>query len=121
MDQAEDEAMVQILENGNVGSLRISAHTGLGLDKLVESVRAQMRSGSVRVRVTVDAADGRTLALLDRCAQIHERQYGDRTVEMDLSIGRADLARLRNGDGLIEVLDDATAATPDAAEPRNSL
>jgi GTPase len=104
IDAAEDEALIQVMENDAGEALRTSARTGLGLDRLVEFVREKMRADNVRVTVRVDAGDGRTLSLLDRLADVHGRVYGAQTVEMDLSISKADLDRLRSGDNAFEVL-----------------
>ncbi|MBN1347607.1 MAG: GTPase HflX [Phycisphaerae bacterium] len=113
IDVVGDEALVQILENGTEDSLRISARSGLGLDKLVEFVRERMLGHRVRVTVTVDAADGRTLSQLDRLAEIHQREYDDRTVRIELSIGQADLAKLRSGGGTLAVLEPTESVSAD--------
>jgi len=105
IDMTDDEALVQILEKNAAASLRISARTGMGLDELVEFVRGQMSCDNVRVAIEVDAADGRTLSLLDRCGRIHRREYRDRAARLDVSISRADLARLCSGGGAIRVLE----------------
>jgi len=105
IDAADDEALVQVLEKDTAASLRISARTGAGLDELVESVRGQMSCDNVRVAIEVDAADGRTLSLLDRCGRIHRREYRDRAARLDVSISRADLARLCSGGDAIRVLE----------------
>ena len=115
VDVAEDEALIQILENGDREVMRVSGRTGLGLDRLVEFVRDRMQADNVRVTVLVDAADGRTLSSLDRCAQIHRREYEDRQVRMDLSISRIDLARLANGAGSIDVVRESVRSTDDDA------
>jgi len=114
-DVAEDEALVQILENGTDNTMRISARTGVGLDNLVEFVRTQMRRDNVRVTLELDAADGRTLALLDRVAHIYHRDYRDQTVRLDVSIARPDLDRLRNGSASIKVDASSAAAVADSA------
>ncbi len=120
VDAAQDEALIQVMENDEGPSLRISARTGRGLDALVERVRVQARGERVRVVVAVDPAAGRVLSLLDRRAQIHEREYGDRVVRLDLSISRVDLARLCNGETSIKILSEPTPASeaePDAPPP----
>ncbi len=115
MDLAQDEAMVQMMETGPEPSLRISAHTGLGVDRLVESVRRHIRSGDVRVTVVLSAADGRTLACIDRTAHVMARTYEGQTVRMDVSISQAELARLKGSGCLIEVIGEPVVEPPRAA------
>jgi len=115
VDVAEDEALIQILENGDRDVMRVSARTGLGLDRLVEFVRDRMQADNVRVTVLVDAADGRTLSSLDRCARIHHREYEDHRVRMDLSISRVDLARLTSGSESITVVRESDHPDDDDA------
>jgi GTP-binding protein HflX len=104
VDVAQDEALVHILEKANPRSLRISARTGQGLGKLVDLVRTEMRAGHVRVKLAVDAADGRALSMLDRCARVHSRVYEDGGVHLDVSISELDLTRLVNSGGSVRLV-----------------
>jgi len=95
IDAAEDETTIQIAERRAPGALRISARTGAGLDRLVERVRAIMQAQRIETTVRVGLDDGKLLAYLDRNADVLDRVYGDRTVQMRIRISPPCLARLR--------------------------
>ncbi len=115
IDAVEDEAAVQILEATVEDAIRVSARTGLGLAELVERVRGEMLEDHVRIKVDVDVGDGKTLAMFDRLAEVHDRDYGEQSVRLDVSISQADLNRLRSDGARMRVLDDAAPADSDEA------
>ncbi len=104
IDIASDEALLHVLENGPDPTLRISAHDGRGLSRLAEQVRDRIRTDHIRATVVLDAGDGRLLAWLDRCAKIRDRVYEGQSVKLEVSISRADLARLASDKGAVQIL-----------------
>lgn len=93
IDVAQDEALVQTLEQRLPGALRVSAQTGLGIDKLVTRVSEVMRGEMRHARIRVPVADGRALAFLDHHAQILDRSYTDHSVELEVRLGARALGR----------------------------
>ena len=94
IDSVRDEALVQVIEERAESSMRISARSGCGLDRLVETVRAKLTRRDVNARLRVDQGDGQALAFLDRQAEILDRRYEDHTVEMLVRIAASSLDKL---------------------------
>ncbi|MHC4092705.1 MAG: GTPase HflX [Planctomycetota bacterium] len=94
VDAVEDISVVHVLENRIPRSLRISARTGEGLDRLVEGVLGQMKTGTVDTVLRVPIADGKLVATIDEAAEVHDRHYDGQEVRLTVSIDRRRLAQL---------------------------
>ena len=96
IDVAQDEAAVRILQNKLPDAIPTSARTGAGVPQLVETVRDLVSGPREQVTVRLSAADGRAIAFIEKHAEVIDRRYDSRTVEMDVVIGRVPLMRLQS-------------------------
>jgi len=96
VDIAEDEAAVRILCHKLPRAIPTSARTGTGLPLLVERVRGLVAGPPQRATVRLATTDGRAIAFLEKHAEVLERRYSDRTVEMDVVTGSTVLTRLQD-------------------------
>ena len=103
IDVAADESVVRMLESRMPDTLRISAHTGAGLDGIVEAVCKAVSAGTLKVTLRVPAGDGRLIAAVDRESRVLARRYDGETVEMDVVIEQANLNRLTGRHHLLQV------------------
>ena len=103
-DIAEDPSECQIIESQNGSSLRISAKTGMGLDKLHDYVLNIVRKKAIDITIKVNVSDGKVLSYLDRHAYVLNRRYFDDTVELDIRVSQAKFDQLKNRVGGIEIL-----------------
>ena len=75
-------------------AVRISAATGEGAGGLLEAVGQHIRRGTTLARVTVPAADGKTVALVEEAGQVIERVVEDEDVIFTVRLRRRDIGRL---------------------------
>ncbi len=108
IDAVTDETTIQIAERRASEGLRISARTGAGLDQLVERIREIMRTQRVEATVRADIGDGKVLAYLDRFADVLDRHYDNRTVQLRVRTSPHRLAKLRELGGEVQA-DDPSA------------
>ncbi len=73
---------------------RISAATGEGTDELLDAVALEIRKGTTLARVTVPAADGKTLALVEKAGQVIRREVEDEDVVFTVRLRGRDVGRL---------------------------
>jgi GTP-binding protein HflX len=95
IDQAQDNAEVQILKHKLPDALAISAKTGTGLPELIDRVRHLIGGDPKRATVRVSSVDGRALAFLEKNAKVLDRRYAQSTIEMDVVMGSTWLNRLQ--------------------------
>ncbi len=82
------------LEQRYPEAVRISAATGEGTGGLLEAVGLQRRRVTTLVRVTVPAADGKTVAMVEEAGQVLERAVEDEAVIFTVRLRRRDVGRL---------------------------
>jgi GTP-binding protein HflX len=116
VDIAEDEAAIQVLENRLPRSLRISARTGLGIERLLQVVIEEMKSQALRVTVRATAGNGRLMAEIDRMADVLERRYDGEAAEMVLSIDRTQFDQLLGRHPELQVVTPADSVEADEKE-----
>jgi GTP-binding protein HflX len=98
LDAVADQIGLTWLRSGrDEDSLFLSAKTGEGLEDLDRLVRQRMDRRSVRIRVIVPLADGRTIAQLREAAVVISEEVTDSesALEMTLKIDSAALGNLR--------------------------
>ena len=98
LDAVADQIGLTWLRSGrDEDSLFLSAKTGEGLEDLDRLVRQRMDRRSVRIRVIVPLADGRTIAQLREAAVVLSEEVTDSesALEMTLKIDSAALGNLR--------------------------
>ena len=105
MDIVEDPSIVQIVESRVRRSLRISGHTGVGLDAVVEAVSEMIGGSVVQATVRFPAREGKLSAWIDRMATVLDRRYDNESVEMDLRISRTHLDQLCGRHPTLTVID----------------
>lgn len=94
-DKLEDNAELLLLTREHPDALAISAKTGVGIDQLVERVRAASRGQTKTLDFTIPHADGKTLNFLENRAVILDRDYGPDHVTLKARIGDRQLAMLK--------------------------
>src|SRR5271167_2452781 len=75
----------------------VSAAKGIGLDKLLEHIDAQIEGDPVRrVQLRVPQAEGKALARLDAKARVYAREYRDGYVDLDVQAPESLLRRMKS-------------------------
>jgi GTP-binding protein HflX len=82
------------LEQRYTEAVRISAATGEGAGGLLEAIGLHIRRGTTLARVTVPAADGKTVALVEKAGQVIKRAVEDEAVIFTVRLRRRDVGRL---------------------------
>ncbi len=95
VDIADDTSMAEMLACHRSNTLRTSAVTGEGLDRLAQAVLYEMQRGSVDITVLIPHAEGKLLSEIIRVADVRDRRYVSSGVELHLCIPRTQLTQLR--------------------------
>jgi len=75
----------------------VSAAKGIGLDKLLEHIDAQIAEDPVRrARLRVPQSEGKALARLDAKARVYAREYRDGYVDLDVQAPESLLRRMKS-------------------------
>ena len=93
VDAVDDLAGLQILQHKLPDAMTISAKTGRGLAELVTHVRDLVSGPPTQATICIANAHGRAIAYVEQHAEVLDRRYVNHSVEMDIVIGRAALAR----------------------------
>jgi len=76
--------------------IHVSAAKGIGLDKLLEHIDAQIAEDPVRrVHLRVPQSEGKALAALDARARVYAREYRDGYVDLDVQAPESLLRRMK--------------------------
>ncbi len=95
VDLLPEKKQESLLDTANV--IHVSAAKGIGLDKLLEHIDAQITEDPLRrVHLRVPQSEGKALATLDAKAQVYAREYRDGCVDLDVQAPESLLRRLRN-------------------------
>jgi GTP-binding protein HflX len=108
MDVAEDLSVTQVLEQRYQPSLRISARSGQGLEKVLAAVVVAMRGADVEATLRASLRDGRLLAAIEQKAKVLDRRFVDEMIEMDVRINRTHLEQLQGRHPGLTVIKRAT-------------
>src|SRR5271157_3965715 len=77
--------------------IHVSAAKGIGLDKLLEHIDAQIAEDPVRrVHLRVPQAEGKALATLDAKSRVFGREYRDGYVDLDVQAPESLLRRMKS-------------------------
>lgn len=93
-DMLDNNAEVLMLTREIPGSIPVSAVTGVGIDKVVETVREASRGQTRELEMTIPHADGKTLNFLETRAVILERNYENDGVKLRVKLGQRQLDQL---------------------------
>jgi len=94
IDMLDNNAEVLMLTREIPGSIPVSAVTGVGIDKIVETVREASRGQTRELEMTIPHSDGKTLNFLETRAVILERNYENDGVKIRLKLGQRQLDQL---------------------------
>ena len=96
------EPRVDRSETGGVRRIWLSAHTGAGIDLLLDAIAEFLHKDRVRGTVQLDVTQARLRALLYEQARVFtERMHDDGSCELDLEIDRYRYDRLRQQERLL--------------------
>jgi len=95
IDMLDHNAELLAMQSEFPEAIALSAVTGVGIDKLVERIRAEVRADSETLDIIVPHADGKALSFLENRAVILERDYDERCAKLSVRIGKRQLAQLR--------------------------
>ncbi|HEX3358461.1 MAG TPA: GTPase HflX [Tepidisphaeraceae bacterium] len=88
-------------------AIPISAKTGLGAAKLLETVFKIVRGMQVNVTLEADVTNGRLISFIESHTRVNKRQFTDNRVEFQAIMGKQTLAELaRNGQVEIKIVRD---------------
>ena len=76
---------------------------------MADYVLQLLQSNAVRATIRFPAADGRRVTILGQVAEVHEQDYLDSSVKMDLTIDRTQLEQLSARHQGLEILRDEPA------------
>jgi len=77
--------------------VHVSAAKGIGLDKLLEHIDAQIAEDPVRrVQLRVPQSEGKALATLEAKARVYAREYRDGYVDLDVQAPESLLRKMRS-------------------------
>jgi len=94
-DKLDNNAEVLMLTREIPGSVPASAVTGVGIDKVVETVREAARGQTRELEMMIPHADGKTLNFLETRAVILERNYENDGVKLRVKLGQRQLDQLQ--------------------------
>lgn len=107
MDVVTDRTAMQMVQRRLPDALAVSAHTGVGLNEVVEIVRKIVAGSPKQITVRMASSNGKAIATLEKHGQVLDRRYMDGTVEMDLIIGSSIMDRLQSGHPHIHIVQPA--------------
>jgi len=95
VDLLPEEKRESLHDTENV--IHVSAAKGIGLDKLLEHIDAQIAEDPLRrVHLRVPQSEGKALATLDAKAQVYAREYRDGCVDLDVQVPESLLRRMKS-------------------------
>jgi GTPase len=95
VDLLPDKKRESLLDTDSV--IHVSAAKGIGLDRLLERIDAQIVEDPVRrVHLRVPQSEGKVLASLDANARVYAREYRDGYVDLDVQAPESLLRRMKH-------------------------
>lgn len=114
---AADEASLTVLEQHYPGSVRISAHTGEGLDQLRIAVSDALSREFVETDIITSVGNGKLLAYLAKHGEILSRTFTDETVTVHCRVPRKYLGRIDTDEAEIRPRQAGAAEDTPAESP----
>jgi GTP-binding protein HflX len=93
IDLVSDRPALAALQARVGEGVAVSGRTGAGVDDLRSAIQARGSTKEERLTLSIPAGDGRTLAMVERMAAVHSRQWVDDRCELDVSLPIAQLHR----------------------------
>lgn len=94
IDLLPDGGDVSQLASRHPDAIRVSASTGEGIDRLLETVRMHAGRDSLSVEVAVPAGDGKAISFVEENAVVYSREVDGETIRFRVRIHRRDAGRL---------------------------
>ena len=94
-DCIADKATFESVQTVFPEALIVSAKTGMNLDQLTQQIAEKVSGRSVRVRVTLSAADGKLQSYLRTVGTELTEEYPDESVQIEVTLGKNQLAHLK--------------------------
>ncbi len=104
IDALDDCSILPVVEGIVDNSIRISALTGEGIDRVTDYVRERIRRERLHGIIQTSAGNGKLLAFLSSETDVVDRRFNDERVEIEFHISRRKLSRLREFEGTYETL-----------------
>jgi len=95
IESGERESVIKILRQQEPTGITISAHTGEGLELLLERATWYFHRPAVHLTLEVNCRAGKLIHFLRQHANIHQTDYENETARMELSIASYWLGLLR--------------------------
>lgn len=95
IDVLEHNADLLVFQREYPDCLALSARTGVGVELLVERVRALSRGKTLEMTLDLRLNEGRAISFLETRSQVLDRQYDTDTVRYSVRIGARQLDQLR--------------------------
>lgn len=95
VDRVEDAAALSVLRTQRPEAVEVSARTGVGVDRLVQSVIDRMRDRYVRISAEADASNGKLIAYISKYGHILGTEYVDGRVRLDARLPRGEVPRIQ--------------------------
>jgi GTP-binding protein HflX len=101
IDRSGEAAHVEVDADGRVDRLWLSAHTGEGVDRLLEALHSQLGSDLHHCVLTLPPHAGKARAqLFEAGAVLAQRQLEDGSIEIEVSLRRRELERICRAAGI---------------------
>ena len=101
IDRTGEEPRVETGEDGLIDRVWLSAHSGAGLELLLQALHQRLGADLCRCRLRIPPHAGRARArLFEAGAVMSQRALDDGVLEVEVSLRRQDLERICRDDGL---------------------
>ena len=98
-DKITDELALERLINDLGESVVVSAHTGQGLDELLNIIEEKVTAGKCKVKVRFSAGDGKRLAVINQVGVVGDTVYEENDVIVSVVLEKADYERIKKMPG----------------------
>jgi GTPase len=101
IDRTGESPRVETGDGGLIDRVWLSAHSGAGVDLLLEALHQRLGADLCRCRLQIPPRAGRARArLYEAGAVLSQRQLDDGVLEVEVSLRRQDLERICRDDGI---------------------
>lgn len=104
VDAVTDRSLLDVLRASHPDAISVSAHTGLGLDRLARYVADKLSGGYIDAEVDAGIGNGRVFSYLNAHAQVHDAAYGESRVTYRCRIPQRFYNGLKDDDTFVTVV-----------------
>ena len=87
IDLLHSNAELLLIQQEYPNAIPLSAKTGVGIDKVVQYIKEQLKGENLSLTLSINMADGKTINFLETRSIVLDRQYLDQEVIMKVKIG----------------------------------